>query len=217
MSAAERNKSVETREILLAKRLEDQSRLLHKIYVGARCVIRQDENPDRLSLAACGFRELMDKFFQETQVEVSTPRESLKSKVNQLWGRWRDLRLDDISLAGGVEGSEFGRLIAFAKDAKEFFDWHRCHFPTFRKKIGDLLASTDGMKMRLPPSLHERSVNQWLDLFEFFNKTLHHNKPAELVEFLEQVECLEVALLNMLYPRTFADADEIDALLKESE
>lgn len=51
----------DARENVLTKCLAEKSRLLHQIYVGALKVLRQFDNPDRLSLAANGFRELMGR------------------------------------------------------------------------------------------------------------------------------------------------------------
>jgi hypothetical protein len=72
------------------------------------------------------------------------------------------------------------------------------------------------MRQRLPPALHEPVVDTWLELHRYFNKILHHNVATEDSEFIRQVERLESFLLNSLYPRTFADADEIDVLLEEN-
>lgn len=206
----------DAREQVLTKCLVEKSRLLHKIYLGALKVLRQSDNPDRFALAANGFRELMEKVFQEVQVETPALHEDLKPRVVSLKQEWDKLGLRSVDYYNEKGLSNTHHLTIFLKAAEEFFFWFEAHFPRIRKQVGDGIVRLDGMRQRLPPALHDSSVEMWLELRSYFNKILHHNATTDDSKFIRQVEMLESFLLNSFYPRTFADADEIDALLEEN-
>src|SRR5512132_2198654 len=55
---------------------------------GPKSVLRQRDNPDRISLAAHGMREVMEKLYVYIDVPVPAKPPSMKSKVQALRQEW---------------------------------------------------------------------------------------------------------------------------------
>jgi len=60
-------------------------------------------------------------------------------------------------------------------------------------------------------------VREWVELKRFFDNVAHHQLEPTDEEFRDRMRCLEVFTLKKLNPRTFADFDDIDALISEGE
>lgn len=202
----------EVRENSLKKYFLHRSQRLHVIYAGACKVMRDAANPDRLALAAHGFRELMEKVFEDLQIQTPAQHRDLKDQVRKLKERWDRVGFKSVSTSGeNVLRDEHVRL--FFVQCEEFFEWFDKQTPVMRVEVGNGLVALDGMKQKLPPSLHDRKVDFWMDMRSYFNKMLHHRAEGSMAEFLERVKALESFLLDGFCPVTGADCDEIDSLL----
>ena len=70
----------------------------------------------------------------------------------------------------------------------------------------------------LPEPLRRFIYKDWDDLQKYFNSVCHHNREPDEQEFRERRDELEKFLLErLLPPRTFADFDDIDAIITEGE
>ena len=79
------------------------------------------------------------------------------------------------------------------------------------------MRQLDGTKQSLPEPLQDVNISHWQEIREFFVNVAHHRKKTDDNEFQGRLESLETFLLDRLNPRTFADIDEIDALIDQGK
>src|SRR5713101_6001030 len=76
--------SLPPEKVALQRALAERDPKLGQIYEGALRALADSSNPDSLSLAAHGFRELMEKFARLIAVPLRAHGENLTSKVRAL-------------------------------------------------------------------------------------------------------------------------------------
>ncbi len=201
-----------------AERLGEKYPLLHRMYLGALGVLQQAENPDRFSLAAHGIRELMEKIPEYLDVDMPAHREDLRCKVDELEKKWLKASAASECPKGGTwEGLIDPPLRAALREVGLFFDWRKNHMPRRRQEVGNVLKELDGTKKSLPEPLKNLNVEYWQEIQGFFLKVSHHRKTTDEQEFERWMDSFETFLLDRLSPRTFADIDEIDALIHQGK
>jgi len=202
------------KEMALIKCLNEKSRRLSQMYSGAIEVLCDFQNSDRFALAAHGFRELMEKMGEEIDVEMPEHHHSLKPKVNALQDQWsRTIKNSRAYKGGKWEQNIDVSLRKFLKGTNVFFEWFSQHFPRRKKEVGKLLINLDGARQCLPPPLQELNVDFWQKMQEFFTNVAHHRHETDEKEFSGWKNAFENFLMNLLRPRTFADHEELDALM----
>ena len=184
---------------------------LGTMYLGAQFVLRQRDNPDRISLAAHGMREVMEKLSAYIDVPVPAQPASMKPKVQALrqeWGR----------VAGEAEQAIeiSGQLRRFLVKAREFFEWFDHDHPTRLQRVLALLRGLDPSGEPLPAFIEDQRAREWKARHEFFDKVAHHGNCAE-GEFEASADVVERLLLDHLRPRTFNDLATMDAIIEEGE
>jgi hypothetical protein len=184
---------------------------LADMYVGARTVLGHLSNPDRLSLAAHGLRELMEKLPRHLDVPVEVSKgpglNSLSRDLVDAWRKWgpRSSK-DDGSLRNPAK--VFAALETFCVAVE-------ADLPTRKEQAAAALRGLDLHPVKLPPSIESLHVSQWRDLEGFFQGVSHHTHVSTPDEFAQYLGALERFLLDRLRPRTFDDLAAIDALLAE--
>ncbi len=192
--------------------LATKNQRLATMYLGAQYVLRQHDNPDRMSLAAHAMREVMEKLYHYIDVPVPARPPSMKEKVRALREEWA-------RVAGEAEQAIeiSGRLRRFFAKTREFFDWFDHDHPTRRKRIVLILRGLDPSGQSLPPLIEDRHVHEWKDCHEFFEAVAHHGKQCPEEELRAKTDVVERLLLDRLRPRTFEDFTALEAIIEEGE
>lgn len=184
---------------------------LGAMYLGAQSVLRQRDNPDRISLAAHGMREVMEKLYVYIDVPVPAKPPSMKAKVQALRQEW-------VRVAGEAEQAAeiTGHLRRFLVKTREFFDWFDRDHPTRLQRVVAILRRLDPSGQSLPAFIEDQRAREWKARHEFFDRVAHHGDCSN-EEFEASADAVERLLLDYLRPRTFDEFATMDAIIEEGE
>jgi hypothetical protein len=201
----------------LYESLKDIDARLGGMYLGAIAVLDDESNPDSLALAAHGLRELMEKIPRYRDLPLKAHSENLGSKVREIEEVWNTAVAKSGCHRDGYWSGEIDkRLRRMLKKLGEFFAWHETHRPRRNHETAGIIRDLEPSGQRFPPSIEEEHISSWSNIFDFFVAASHH-KTADPAEFRANVQSLEDLLLDRLAPKTFADFDTIDEILREAK
>jgi hypothetical protein len=175
------------------------------LYEGALRVVADGANPVRIRLAAYALRELMDDLAREAG--FTRQGQGLKERVGELQKEWRVARRS-------FEAGSDGRGTGFVQTLDKFFVAYDADYPKRRDQARATIAALDPAKREAPPAVREARANAWMRYREYFNGVLHGSIPPD-AEFRSRFEGFESFLLDWFGPRTFADLDAIDELIRK--
>ena len=188
------------------------------MYLGAVIALSHTDNPDSLAQCAHSVRELMEKIPAYLDVQTRAHQESLTSKVRDLEDRWQNTIATSACYDDGIWTGEIDRpLLQLLETLQRLFDWLSEHRPRRRIEVSRILQRLDGSDHILPATLEDLEVDRWMRIREFFLSVAHHGQQVTQDEFERWLDALERFLLDRLRPRTFADFDAIDDIIKEGE
>ncbi len=191
---------------------------LTKMYYGALIMINHNNNPDHLALAAHGIRELMEKIPAFVDVQIKAQTESLKVKVFELENSWvATLRNTKCYKSQKWSDQIDMPLSKLLERLYAFFEWFDEHHPRRKAEIIATLRGLDNSGRKLPEHLEELNAKTWDETRDFFQSVSHHRKFTTAEEFGQRLNVLERFLLDRLHPKTFADIDAIDEIIREGE
>ncbi len=204
------------RQLALHRALGERHQNLAVYYEGALGVPGHSINPDHLSHAAHGIRELMVKLPIYADVDMQAHQESLKGKVNQLHDAWEYARrssgcLIDDSWGGAIDAP----VLKLLRSIDTFYEWFDTHHPRRKEELAQLLTALDPSG-RLLKHLQESNIRDWWDMRDYFVGLAHHRFPSTVDEFTSWLSRLERFLLPRLVPATFDDFAEIDKIIEEA-
>lgn len=202
----------------LHQALGEQDERLANFYLGALTVLADSSNPDRLPLAAHGLRELLEKIPIYLELPVKVKSESLKAKVQEFSLEWGKVSKKS-QCRGNPEwtGQIDDLLKKFIQNAAGFFSWFEEHHPRRRTEVAQMLRAIDPLGRPLPPPIEKLRVDEWHEIRDYCVGVAHHQISAVDGEFISWLDALERFLLDRLRPRTFADHDLIDSIIREGE
>jgi len=176
-------------------------------YLGALQVLDDSTNPDRLALAAHGIRELMQELPRYFNLPIPI-RDRMGDKVRDLRQAWAAAQ-DNVSATAPLPGTVWKKL-------ESLMAWLDVERPTWKQKTARMLRELDPAGRRLPPPVEKLRVEEWLECHKFFVEAAHHRgcTSDDLENRLDRVERF---MLDLIRPRTFENADAIDALIQEGE
>jgi hypothetical protein len=188
------------------------------MYVGAVVVLQQRENPDRIALAAHGFREMIDHLPTAVGLRVRALNERMGDRLQPVENAW--VKACDASSAfqGGAWSGGIDVPLRKLLDAlSSFFAWKASHRPRRLSELGQAIRRLDVSGRPLPNSLESEVVRQWSDMRDRFVRVCHHDVSMSEAEFQQMVTELEAFVRDLVKPTTFEGFDEIDAIVEEGE
>jgi len=211
--------SLPPEKIALHRALTERERKLGQIYEGALRTLADPANPDCLSLAAHGFRELMEKFARVVAVPARVPGENLTSKVRGLkkpYGQMKK-KCDGHSPIVDGNGQPIKEIAQLMEAMEALFKWADEIMPSRKTATMKLLERLEPSARQLPSPLQELNAQIWEKIHNFFELTCHHNVEPSRDDAERWVSALEHFLLDRLIPRTTRDFGRIDAILSEAK
>jgi uncharacterized protein YaaR (DUF327 family) len=200
----------------LFKSLRGKDKKLAEMYLGAIKVLNDMDNIDRFALAAHDLRELMEKLPIYIDVETKAHNEKLGDKVQLLKNQWLDTCKETTCVLDGAWSGKIDKSLAsMLRVFESFFKWHDENLPKRNQEITTALRKLDISGCKLPISLEEQNIKTWKDLRKYFMAVAHHGKYPNKDDFDSKLDIFEGFLLDRLYPRTFADLNEIDDIIRE--
>jgi len=195
-------------QVALLGVLIDKSEAVGAMYVGALMARATEDNPDHLSQACHSLRELIDNFPKYFDVPVE-PSGRLGDQTSALHERWK--REPRVKNGGSEPITE-----KFIQKLSEFFQWIDENFPKRREVARRTIRELDASGRSLPRPIEDLRAEEWLAIRDFFVRSTHHGT-CSLGDFDAWLDELESFVLGLTKPRTFDNADAIDALIQEGE
>jgi hypothetical protein len=198
---------------------------LADMYLGALRALADEHNPDRLSLAAHGIRELMEKLARYLDVPTKTASPlkkppSLKEKVQRLHDGWKLTMSQSgcyTEVDDGWQGFIDNHLLQFLRQTKNFFAWVENERPSKNQQTLAIMRQLDSTS--LPSTILQLRVEEWSYYQNYFTEVAHHSIES-LHEFHTCLSALEQFLFERLRPQTFdvsPKAASIRQIIKEGE
>jgi hypothetical protein len=188
------------------------------MYVGARLVLENRGNPDRIAQSAHAIRELIEKLATRIASVPAAEGESLKQKTRVLANDWRKCRATTDALKDGVwVGALDEALRNFLDGVGVFVEWFDRHKPPRRVEAEEALKKLHEADQVLPEPLFRANVSTWMSFQGYFQSVAHHGRVPVENDYVEQLARLEAFLLPQLRPRVFADFEVLDQLIAEGE
>ncbi len=199
--------------------LGEQHADLAALYLGAVTVLRHADNPERIPQAAFSIRELLVKLPKHFDVPMPAHhRERLGDRIDGLKKCWDTVMKNTASRQNGTwTGSIDSHLEKLLTELEGLFKWRDEHHPRRRDEVAALLRKLDPAGGKLPTKLESVNYQEWSGTSDFFNHILHHNRVVNLDEFQAKLMAVERLLLDRLRPRTFADWQSIDDIIREGK
>jgi hypothetical protein len=194
-------------QLTLRRVLSERDQTAEALYIGALRVLADAGNPDRMALAAHGLRELIRDLPRYFNLPVLV-RARMGDKVNALHGAWDKAR-PTLQLDQPLPPALWRKLEAF-------FEWYESERPTHRQKTAELLLGLDPAARPLPKPIAQLRADEWLACQDFFVGSAHHGSCTE-DELRQWLDSFERFVLDLVRPRTFDNADALDALIAEGE
>lgn len=164
--------------------------------------------PSRLAMSSVAMRELMD---------VMERAAGFKNRPIQ----WRD-KIVELSklqvpatrpvVIGLDEAPPGGDQTEFELALTELI--HEAHNAPSRRDIGGLaLEELDPFPGTMAPVVRVGRAKTWAGFRLYFNSVLHHNVQSTESELKSNIDRFTGFVCDLLLPRTYADLDNVDALL----
>jgi hypothetical protein len=198
-----------SRQRALLDVLVEKDHDLGRMFVGAVTARAATGNPDHLEQASHSLRELIDKLPRHFDVVPVNEQGHLGNKVKDLAKRWKQERRVKNNSNEAVSDK-------FLRDLQKFFDWAEKSFPLRRELARRTVVKFDSSGRDLPRPIEELHAEEWMKIRQFFIDSAHHD-PCSISAFDTYYSAFETFMLNRLRPRTFDNADKIDALIREGE
>ena len=199
---------LKSEQLALLGVLFERSTSIATMYVGAVMAREAVSNPEHLSQACHSLRELIDNLPKYFDIPVE-PSGKLGAQVNLLQTHWkREARVKN--------GSTEPVSNKFAKMLSAFFQWNDDNFPTRRELARSIIRNLDATGRPLPRPIEDLRAEEWMKIRDFFVGATHHG-PCSQEDFDSWLGVFESFMLALAKPRTFDNADAIDALIQEGE
>jgi len=205
--------SGQQRTLLEALREIDQR--LGEMYLGALAVLEQPFNGERFAQSAHTLRELINQLPASLGLS-SGALDRMGDRIQkseQAWGNAVDRSrcFDGENWSGSIDQP----LARALTTINEFFAWKKGHRPTRREELAQTIRRLDASGRRLPAELEDLAVAHWDKTRDYFIAVCHYRTRVSESDFLAYLDALERFIIDRLRPRTFADFDEVDAILEE--
>lgn len=187
---------------------------LGEMYLGA-LVALDSSAPDALAHAAHSSRELIDKLWRVAESDEDERPGIHPSEVGRqlqnAWGEYRQSRgLEAVELQGQVvDGELLAVLLRLEQFREAGLGLERGRKSKVRRGMRELALGD----MELPESIREQDVKHVVQLWGYFDGASHHGSAlADRERLQEALQQLEDFLMRLV-PETFADMEELDAII----
>lgn len=208
------NLALSARQLSFHAALRRRSERLAMWYVAAIQTLDSDL-PDRAALCAHAMRELMEKFPECAEIEISSTAQAANTvrEIQEALGHVKKKS----AAAEGWTGNIDAQLREFlASLEKKIDDYHRKAMnrsEEARQAYRDLVPAGSTM----PKRYEDQHVKRWLELKRFFVQIAHHNAQAEDALVAEKIVEFEQLAGVLVAPEPTDEYDILDRLIREAE
>jgi hypothetical protein len=187
------------------------------MYVGAITVLESD-SPDRFAQAAHSCRELIEKLVRTRSEPAKPGVGNPRDRGSELEREWTAYIASVGVGPAGLDGRAVDRgLTAVLIRLEAYCESARSHKPARQDQAERALAALGLTDTALPDEVRDEDIQRLVLLWKFFEKAAHHS-PAHCASERVRAEFARLEELLMRWvPETFADLDEIDSLIGETD
>lgn len=196
---------------ILEKLLATDPRL-HDWYLGALLALNDEANPDRVSLAGHGLREVSGELMKLSGVQES--KFNLGNEITDLLDPWAKVQEDAAACTGVCAKHVGGRFRKFLDRLKRVLSDHAQFRPRRQEQIRLAIEKLDVNSRIVSGSQAADAQNRWRTVHDFFNHCGHH-RVLDLNELHAHLEAFELLLTDLWLPSPSGDLSAIDEILAE--
>jgi hypothetical protein len=198
--------------------IAEQDETLASWYYGARVALATRGNPEDLVHAAHSIRELMNNLHTVAEVPAKREEGRLGDKFDAMAGKWEKGKRNskcfgDEGWTGEIDDAA-RRAFAAVDDAIE---WQQENRPRWKETHRSTIRGLDVSQRALPSWIEDKFVELWDQLRTYFIDVCHHRLATDADEFASALDTFERFVLDRLKPRTFAEQQTLDDLIREAE
>lgn len=203
------------RQRSLYERLTNHEQNLGAMYAGAVMVI-ESSSPDRIAQSAHSARELIQALMRDTAPAVPKGVGNPRDKGLELADVWQAFKTGTgLQPKALLDRPADGQMLQIFIKVDEYVEASSHHKTKRRKQVERALPVLGLSDTTSPEPLKEADTKEWKGLWDFFERATHHGSVRE-DEFRGRLAELESLLMRWI-PETFADLDELDALMSGGE
>jgi len=210
--------NLSARQLALFKALGDiNDGSLARIYLGAVYVLIDLNNPDRFSLAAHNYRELLTVLPTLFGIDVTPFHDNVDYRIVNLAEDFEKIQ-QNLRASDSENKVVFNqRLKKFLAKLNEFFEWYKQINPRRKDVRAQTLRNLDPAPVNLPKHIEDELLQEWQDFYSYFTRIAHHKGMTPPDDFANKVDSFENFLILRIKPQVFSDIKEIDELIKQAE
>lgn len=211
-------KQLEPRQQELYKALVKKNLKLGEKYLGAIIAYKQKDNPERFVHSAHSIRDMMNFLPDHTDVPKV---EGAKRRLGDLMGpyeqKWDGL-IEKSGWPGEPEwtGEIDSELREFLRSSQSFFEENKSIRTTRKDQAKSIYRHHNHLSVPLPEDIEDLKAKQWQKYNGYFTGIAHGGTVDEK-KFMSYLQHFEVALLDIIHPRTFDTHTELDEIIEEGE
>lgn len=185
--------------------------LLGDWYLGAIYVLRDKDNPDRISQAAQSMRELLEKLprvIDEGVVATSHDFKGMRRGITKRWERDRE-HYGEV-WKGKKVNSHFDKTL---RKINRYLELNQ--IPTRREQIQSTYERSDPLAYVLDPQIQKEKRNRFFEIWEKFEALSHHQSQLDEDLLDECLRAAEQVILELLAPTTAPNQQTIRFILRK--
>jgi hypothetical protein len=200
------------RQRFVLGKLQTTDPRLHDWYLGALLALNDEANPDRVSLAGHGLREVSAELMKLGGVQES--KFNLGNEITELLDPWAKVQEDAAACPGVCAKHVSGRFRKFLDRLTRVLTDQAQFHPKRQEQIR-LAIKRHGVNSRIASgSEAENAQKRWRTIHDFFNHCGHH-RVLDLNELKANLEAFELLLTDFWLPSPSGDLSAIDEILAE--
>jgi hypothetical protein len=190
---------------------------LGEMYLGALVALDAGA-PDGFAHAAHSSRELLEKLLRAKAPHDAAPGPSpgeLGRALQGAWGEYKQKR--SVQTVQLIDTKVEGDLVTVLVHLDQYREAGLKHKPSRRDQVRRGMQYLGLGDPGLPEAVREEDVGRFHKLREFFENAAHHGSALTDSEAVRDAVMRLEEFLMRLVPETFADMDEIDAIIGGSD
>jgi hypothetical protein len=189
--------------------IAEQDETLASWYYGARVALATRGNPEDLVHAAHSISELMNNLHTVAEVPAKREEGRLGDKFDAMAGKWeKGKQTPSASATGDGRGRLAMQLGVLSQPSTMQLNGSGRTGRAGRKRIGRRFAASTCHNVRFRHGLRRSSLS--------FGTNCGHHRLADADEFAGALDTFERFVLDRLKPRTFAEQQTLDDLIREA-
>jgi hypothetical protein len=208
---------LEGQQLAIYRAIAEQDETLASWYYGARVALATRGNPEDLVHAAHSISELMNSLHTVAEIPAKREEGRLGDKFDAMAAKWeKGKQTPSASATGDGRGRLTMQLGVLSQPLTMQLNGSGRTGTRWKETYRSTIRGLDVSQRALPSWIEEKFVELWDQLRTYFIDVCHHRLATDADEFAGALDTFERFVLDRLKPRTFAEQQTLDDLIREA-